>query len=221
MYNLPKKYLSYSAYSLWKSSKEQFRKRYYLNEDPFETPETRFGKVIGAMVENNEHLFHEYAGKILNYPHKEYKIEVEVGGLKLLGYLDQFDDTEYKILEMKTGHKNKQGKVPWDRIKVQKHTQLVFYSLLVEKKFGKVHSEVILQWLETDFVDKTIEFDGHILSAKSRELQIISEPQTFKRKIHKWERVKLLRDILQTAEEISADYTNWIASRDHQSTSQM
>jgi hypothetical protein len=194
---------------MWNKSKEAYRKRYYLNEDPFETPETRFGKVIGAMVENNEHMFHEYAGKILNYPHKEYKIEVEVSGLKILGYLDQFDDTEYKILEMKTGHKNKEGKVPWDKIKVQKHKQLVFYSLLVEKKFGKVHPEVILQWLETDFVDKTVEFDGHTLSARSRELQIISDPQTFKRKVFKWERVKLMREILKTAEEITNDYAKW------------
>lgn len=213
MYNLPKPYISCSAYSLWKSSKDSFRKRYYLNKKPFETPETRFGKVIGKMLEDNEHHKDKFASLLINYPKKEFGIEVEKDGLVILGRLDQFDDVNLKIMELKTGHKDKKGNVPWDKLKVQKHTQLVWYSLLVELKFGKVHPEVILQWLETEFQIEEVEFDGHILSTKSRKLALIGEPKTFKRRIQKWERVKLLKEIFTVAREISDDYSSWQESQ--------
>lgn len=212
-YNLPRKYLSYSAYNLWITSKDGFRRRYYLNEKPFETVETIFGKKIGEMVENLEHLDHDIVSKIIDYPIKEHKIEVEYKGLKLLGYLDQFHDTELRVLEMKTGHKNKQGKVPWDKVKVQKHKQLVFYSTLVKLKYGKVHSEVILQWLETHFVDKTVKFKEHTLTAKSNQLELTGKIETFKRRIYEWERKNLLSEILQVADDISNDYTQWQKSQ--------
>lgn len=203
---LPKPYLSYSQYALWKSSKDGYRKRYYLNEKPFENRETLFGKAIGTTVENNLHKEDEILSQLIDYPIKEHKIEVEYKGLNMLGYLDQFDDTEYRILEMKTGHLSPKGKSPWDNMKVRKHKQLTFYSALVELKYGKVHPEVILQWLETKFEDKVMEFDGHILKADKGELKLTGRLQTFKRIIHPWERKMILKDILQVAKEISQDY---------------
>jgi len=208
-YNLPRNYLSYSAYNLWKSSRDQYRRRYYLDEDPFESHETRFGNKIGAMVEENRHHDDPVVSQIINYPLKEHKIEVEHQELNLLGYLDQFHDTEFRVLEMKTGHKNKKGKSPWDNVKVRKHKQLVYYSMLVKLKYGQVHPEVILQWLETEFKDDTTEFDGHILKSSTEELILTGRIETYKRVIHDWEIDKMIEDVLLTAEEISNDYTEW------------
>ena len=209
-YNLPRGYLSYSAWDLWCKSKEAFRRRYYENEKPFETPETAFGKKIAEMVENDEH---HGVLEIINYPKKEYEIDIVVDDLRLLGRLDQFHDTELRIHEIKTGHRNPKGKVPWDTIKVRKHKQLVFYSLLVELKHGTVHPEVILQWIETKFSRKSVEFDGHVLTTKSKELELTGYIKTFKRRVHKWERIKMLKDIKQSAREISNDYTQWLAKK--------
>jgi hypothetical protein len=207
-YNLPKHYLSYSAYALWKSSKEQFRKRYYLNEKPFETKETLFGKATDLHLDNGGHI-----DGVISYSHPQHKIEVEYKGLPLLGYLDAFNMEDYRILERKTGHKCPKGKSPWDKIKVQKHVQLVWYSCLVELKYGKVHPEVILQWMETEFQDKTIEFQGHILKSSKGELKLTGRIETFKRKIFKWERAKLLKEMLKVADEISSDYSLWKESQ--------
>ena len=212
-YDLPRGYLSYSAFDLWCRNKDQFRKRYYESEKPFETPETLFGKKIAEMIENNEHHDDKIVSKIINYPCKEYEIEVDVKGLKIVGRLDQFHDTEYRVHEIKTGHRSPSGKVPWDPVKVRKHKQLVWYSLLVELKHGKVHPEVILQWIETKFSRKSVEFDGHTLTANSRQLELTGTIKTFKRRIHKWERIKLLKEIQKTAADISEDYKLWKKTR--------
>jgi len=208
-YILPRPYLSYSAYKLWKTSKEGYRKRYYLNEDPFKTVETMFGNKIGKIVEDEEHSDNEVLSQLINYPEKEYRIEAEHKGLNLLGYLDQFNPETLSILEMKTGHKSLKGKSPWDRIKVQKHEQLVFYSMLVELKFGKVDPVAILQWLETDFEIESRDVMGHKVEASTRNLILTGNIETFKRRIYKWEREKMKKEVLQVAEEITKDYNEY------------
>jgi len=211
MYNLPRPYISYSQYSLWKSSKDQYRKRYYEDAPSIETIETLYGKKIGLMVEEEKHHDDEVLSKLINYPCKEYRIEVEIDeGLKVLGFLDQFHPETLSLLEMKTGHRNKAGKAPWDNLKVHKHKQLVFYSLLIELKHGDVHPTAILQWLETEFADETIEFDGHILTSKSgRKLFLNGAIETYERVIEQWERDKIREDIIMVAKEITEDYTQW------------
>jgi len=204
-FNLPKKYLSYSQYDLWKKNKEQYRKRYYFNEPSIETVETKFGKHTDSFLDNGGHI-----DGVIQYSHNQYRIETNYCGVPLLGYLDGFDEKTLSILERKTGHKNPKGKVPWDKLKVHKHQQLVFYSLMVELFHGKVHPTVILQWLETDFKTKEMEFQGHILTSGSRELKLTGNIKTFKRKIAKWEKENLKKDILLVAKEIHEDYNKRI-----------
>jgi len=200
-YTLPRGYLSYSAYSLWKKDKEAFRRRYYDNEKPFETAETIFGKSIATHLEELKSI-----DGLTVYSHPEYKIEVELNGLNILGYLDSFDPARFRFKEFKTGHLNPQGKAPWDKVKVQKHEQLVFYSMLIEMRHGRVDPLCELSWMETEFVNKSMKFEGHILHAESRELRLTGKIQTFKRKIFKWEREKLKKEIIKIAKEISDDY---------------
>lgn len=209
-YRLPRKYLSYSAYSLWKKSKDMYRRRYYLNEKPFQTAETVFGNKIGKILEDEEHRDDPILSNIIDYPKKEHRIDVHYEGLHIMGYLDQFHDEEYRIMEMKTGHKDKNGKVPWDDLKVRKHKQLDFYSVLVEQKYGKVCDEVILQWLETDIKEKGVLYNGRFYIQDKRHIELTGEIYTFKRIIEPWQRDVMLQDILLVAEEITEDYTQWL-----------
>lgn len=203
-FNLPKSHFSYSAYTLWLKDKNAFRRKYYENEKPFETVETIFGKKIATELQELKKI----EGLVV-YPEPEHKIEVDFRGLKLLGYIDSFWLDRYKFREYKTGHKSADGKVPWDIVKVKKHVQLVWYSLLIELRYGLVDNECHLDWLETAFRKKTKDFDGHELETESRELYLTGQIKTFKRKIFKWEREKLKREIIKVALEISQDYETY------------
>lgn len=208
-YNLPRAYLSYSAFTLWKSNRGGFRRRYYLNEKPFETSETIFGKTIATHLEEGGEI------KGIIKPEKaEFKISVTIDdGLQLLGYLDGFDPTTLAITEFKTGHMSKDGKVPWDSVKVKKHKQLDFYSLLVNEKYGKFNPWVTLQWMETAFVKKTVLFDGHELEASSTELKLTGKIKTFKRRIMNREIKAIKSEIIKVALEITEDYKIWQESQ--------
>lgn len=196
-FNLPKPYLSYSAFALWIKDKNAFRKRYYENVKPFETAETIFGKKV------HEHLENTRIGR-------EKRIEVElVPGLKLLGYIDEFNEETLEISDDKTGHLDAKGKPPWNAVKVRKHKQLVFYELLVLIAYGKFNPVTQLRWIETRFKVKNVEFDGHVLGGKTKELELTGREVTFKRRIYKWEIENLEKEIINAAEEISKDYTQW------------
>ncbi len=203
-FNLPRGYLSYSAWNLWNTNKEEFRKRYYEGKPSINTPETIFGKKIAKRLEDG----HKFEG--IEYEVAEMKLEVKlVGNLKLLSYLDGFNPKFLSIVEIKTGHKNKDGKVPWDNVKVAKHRQLDFYSMMVKKSYGNVNNNCTLIWLETKFKTKETEFDGHILNSDSRELELTGYKKEFSRNIKEWERKKIEKDIIKSALEISEDYTLW------------
>jgi len=205
-YDLPRPHLSNSSYTLWRSSKEQFRKRYYENQEGFQTKETNFGKKIAKMLENGEFV----NDKIIIYPNPEYRIYEELEpGLMLLGYLDSFDPETCSILEYKTGRLSNKGKVPWDNLKVRKQKQLVFYSLLSQLKHNKVNPKTTLQWIETELKDDTREFDGHILTAGKSKLSLTGKVETFEREIAQWEIDNLKEDILLAAKEITEDYKIW------------
>jgi hypothetical protein len=204
VYHLPRSYLSYSAFTLWQKDKDAYRRKYYLGEPSFENAETIFGKKTAEHLEDNE------IEGVIVYDTREYRIEVELEeGLKLLGYLDRFNSPTLSILEIKTGHLDSKGKVPWDKIKVQKHKQLVFYSLLVKLKHGKVDPVTILQWLETKFQKESREFGGHVMEAETKKLELTGRIETFKRRIYKWEIDKMKEEIISVAKEISNDYTQW------------
>lgn len=210
-YNLPRTYLSYSSWSLWKKNREAFRRKYYLNEPSFENVETIFGKKIAKMLEDKEQIKkHPVLSLIPSYSLAEHGIDVVINDIPVKGYLDTFDPETFSFGEFKTGHLNKDGKAPWNRVKVFKHDQLPFYSLLVEKKYGKVNRVTNLHWIETKFKEKMIVFDGIELIADSRELELTGRIESFKRIIPKWERELIRKDIIKVAGEISEDYTNFL-----------
>lgn len=205
-YNLPKKRLSYTQVSMWKSNRDQYRKRYYMNQDTFETVEMRFGKRIAKMLEANDPL----VAFVPRYSTSEHGINVDIQGILVQGYIDSFDAKKKAFREYKTGHMNTKNQAPWNDVLVHKHDQLPFYSLLIEESEGSVDPVCYLDWIETEFKKKTREFQGMTLISESRDLILTGKIKTFKRRIEKWERDRIREMILNTAREVSEDYTNWL-----------
>lgn len=208
--NLPKKYFSYSQYDLWKKSKSEYRLKYYEGKESFETVETIFGKKIAKMLEDDAVVAaHPVLSKVPRYSKPEYDIQVEVEGIPIRGFIDTFEESDCSFLDYKSGHLSKDGKIPWDAVKVAKHEQLPFYSVLLKEKHGKVNRKTGIVWLETAFKNKTVDFDGHKLSAETRELELTGKYETFYRIIPQWE-LKIMREkIVKAAYEISEDYTKY------------
>lgn len=195
-----KDYMSYSAYSLWKRNPEAYRRHYYDGEKTFETIETRFGSKVHEMLENNDpSLSH-----VPHYSTFEYPIEVVIEGNKIRGRIDSIDMARLRFLDFKTGH------TPWTKLKVRKLDQMPFYSMLLKEAYGKVDRICHLVWIETEFDKKSIQFDGHELTAQTRNLRLTGKVKKFKREISKWERTRIKKDLLKVCEEIKKDYAEYI-----------
>lgn len=195
MYDLPKKYLSYSAMALWQTNKEAYRRRYYLDEPSVETYATIFGKQVHKQFEDDETI-----------PGSETRFEIEIDkGLRLLGYVDSFNEADLSIVDFKTSHNQK----TWTKVSVAKNKQLVFYSLLVQAKYGKFNKVATLEWHETRLKPGGIEYKGRVYETSSRELELTGRVEVFKRKVYKWEIEKLRKEIIKAAKEITEDFKLW------------
>jgi hypothetical protein len=201
---LPKKYLSYSQYALWNSSKVSYRKRYYENIPIKENAEMIFGKKIGRYLEED----HPEVDHIEKYDTPEHRIELEIDGVKLLGYIDSYDSKNKQFIEYKTSHKDKYGKDQWNALKVQKHEQLDWYSMLIQEKYGEVVDKCKLIYLETEINDNLL-YKGVKIFRKDRGLRLTGKVETFEREIEQWERDFIKEKIIKTANEIKEDYARW------------
>lgn len=206
---LPRGYLSYSSFSLWRNNKNEFRKKYYHNETTFDTPEMIFGKKIADVLESRDFSHFPQLNNIPMLPISEHPVEVEIDGIRIIGRLDMFDDSNNSFYEFKTGKTLKNGNPPWNKLLVQKHDQLPFYSLLLKKKYGSVENLCHLVWLETQFMKKTSKFDGYVLEGQSRDLELTGVYKVFPRTIKEWERKRMKDMIRATAEEIHEDYAKY------------
>lgn len=214
---LPKSYLSYSAMDLWNRDRDAFRRRYYLGDPYFSTPYTEFGNAVGKALEDrdwNAPVLQPVVGKVPQLTTPEHQIEVEIGGVPILMYLDDFNPEDCSILEYKTGIRDKNGKAPWDRVHVRKHVQLPIYTLGVYKKYGNYNPDIRLVWMETKWSTITQErrFTKSVLTEKYTGLKLTGHVEVFDRKIERWELDRMEDLIRKTALEISEDYTKWKAT---------
>lgn len=188
---------------LWQKDKKAYRARYYENGPSFENPETIFGKKIAKMLEDGDK--HPILDRVPRYQYKEFRIELEVGGVKFLGVLDSFSKRRKRILEYKT------GKIPWTKGRTESHDQLVVYSLLVKEKFDIVDPYLRLVWIPTRnrmIVDKV---GSQEMEGESREIELVDiRPLIFRRRVSERQRQEMKRAIVQCAKEISEDYKIYI-----------
>lgn len=206
---LPRGYISYSQYIMWKRNKEGYRKRYYLDEPSFETAETRFGKKIAELLQSDDPSVRH----IPNYASREHDMDVMIEGTRVIGRLDGFSEEKLRFLDHKSSHVDKDGKPPWNKIKVRQLEQLPFYSMLVKEQYGKVDNVCHLIWIETEFKENTVQFDGHTLKAKGRELCLTGRVKKFRRVIREFERKRIKEDLLKVIKEIQDDYTKYKSTR--------
>jgi hypothetical protein len=210
-YNLPRGYLSHSAMECWRSSKDQFRLKYYGDDNfTFSTMYTEFGKDIALILEDKKaKKAHPVLCKIPAYKECEYPLLFEVEGVPIKGYIDSFDPVKGRIIEYKTSIKRKDGKQYWNNVSVKKHNQMLLYALGVRTLLGTVHPEVKLIWMETDYKEicTEVQFGNSTIIDCKPGLYLTGHFEVFKRKLEDWEFDWMKQEIVKVATEISEDYT--------------
>jgi hypothetical protein len=209
-FNLPRGYLSYSAIMLWLRSPEQYRRRYYENEKERDSVPMVFGKKIAQTLEKRDFKRYPALKKIPFYPVSEHPLEVMVEGCLVKAYLDLWTPETFTFGEVKTGSVSHVNGPPWDKVKVAKHEQLPFYSFLIKETYGKVDPKVNLIWMETRYKMTRNRVGSRILEGESRDLELTGRMEIFERRIAEWERKRMRMLILDSARDISKDYTEWL-----------
>lgn len=115
--------LSWSAVSLFEYDKEQWYRKYVLNEPQKTSPAMEFGKQIGEKLASDP----TFLPDVPRYAQFEKKLEGKIGSINLLGFIDSFCPTGKHIHEYKTSSNIKK----WNQKSVDTHGQLDFYLLLV------------------------------------------------------------------------------------------
>ena len=205
VYGLNKNTLSYSAIALWETSHEQYRNRYYKLTPYIDTPATLYGKKIHKMIEEQD----VFTKKIPSYDLHEYKILVDIDGVKVIGYIDTLCQYTRRFMDFKTGSPKPDGSPRWTALEVAKTDQLPFYSLFLQTKFGHVENLCHLIWLPTKLIKKSIEHLGNQLGIKD-EIEWNGEVHVFPRVIHEYERKVAREKISRVATEIEADYKQYL-----------
>ena len=114
---------SWSQMSSWAYDRDQWFRKYILGIE--EPPNTAmlFGNVVGKSFEIGEPM----VPKIPLQEKMEYKIQLEMNGIPLIGYIDSWGP-KTKILEE---YKTSQNETKWHQQSVDEHGQLTFYGLLL------------------------------------------------------------------------------------------
>lgn len=193
-YLLPKGYLSFSQWSLWKKDPEEYKQRYFYGQEGFTNSGMDFGKIIADALENGteDPMIQMLIDVLPRYEVMEHPIDVKIKGVPIVGRVDTYSPKGFCFDEYKTGKRTKDGKAPWDIVKVRKHEQLPFYALCLKKKHGSISKKVRLHWIETKEGEDGRELTGHI--------------ETFERVIEPWELKRMEDSIVQVAKEISDAY---------------
>jgi hypothetical protein len=210
-YNLPRGYLSHSSLELWRANKQQYRLKYYGDDNySFSTMYTEFGKEIATILEDKKaKKAHPVLCKIPAYSVCEHELQFEVDGVPIKGYIDSYDPKKKRIIEYKTSIKRTDGKQYWNPVSVKKHNQMLLYALGVRELEGDVHPLTKLIWMETDIkeVCKEIDFGGGVITDCQPGLYLTGHFEVFKRKLEDWEFDWMRKEIVKIATEISDDYT--------------
>jgi len=203
LYGLNKKHLSYSAIDLWNKNPQGYRDRYYLEEPKkLETPYTLYGREVHVLIDKDP----KYAS--IRLPVAEKEMRVEIDGISVLAYIDTYCPDTHAFGEYKSGKRKKDGSPCWNKVDVQRHEQLPFYSLLIQEKFGKKINSTYLVWLETKFYEhkRTV---GTVVLANDSGLRLTGHMEVFKRKMYQYDRDRVRDWIITSAAEIIKDYKQW------------
>lgn len=161
-----KDYISWSQYSLWKTSKREFWKRYELEENRSANKFFDKGKELADALEYGDEgiscdqMLTPVIALIPKLSIMEHKVEcVLSNGEKTLSFLDSCSSDLQEFFEYKT------GKIAWTQEKVDKHQQLLFYALSLYISSGRTTvPKSTLYWIETEQTEQGLRYTGVIES---------------------------------------------------------
>ena len=151
-----KNYLSWSQYSLFLSSPDEYRRVYILGEPSFKNVEMDFGSKIAHGLEQEDLTgdaeidFCKVA--LPEVDEREKEIRVKFKNVPLLTKMDGFIKPNI-IHEYKTGHN------AWTQRKVDKFEQLTFYAFALFLQTNKI-PEISLFWIPTKKENGVISLTG-------------------------------------------------------------
>jgi len=195
---LPKPHISWSQLTCWISSPARYRREYFEIGKKLDTKYLRFGKGIAELVEKGLHK--DLLPDLVVYDTPEFEIKTEVLGVPILSFIDSYDSVNNVFREYKT------GKIPWNKAKVIKHGQLVFYATALKHSCGKIPEYCDLDWIETK---ENRDEDGGGLQ-NERVINVTGRIVSFHREFDEREIEKMEQLIVKSAEEISKAYQDFI-----------
>lgn len=153
-----KQYLSWSQFSMFLRSKEEYRRVYINGGKTFSNKETEFGSRVSDGLENSdeENLTGDAVVDFckLSLPkvdEREKEMTVKFGDITLLVRMDGFEKPSL-IYEYKTGHLTPDGKKPWTQAKVDSWGQLTFYAFAFYLSTGII-PDLKLVWIPTKKIE--------------------------------------------------------------------
>lgn len=190
---LPKNYLSYSQWSLWKKNKDRYIKEYFENSDKLNTKYLRFGSEFAKTLEVQHGS--AYFPELKTHDSSEHEIICEIRGVPIIAYIDSYN-TKLNIFD-----EYKTGKTAWTESKVQKHEQLPFYATVLKAKYGTMPEYCTLRWFET----KDGEQEG-----LCNDVEFTGYDKSFKREFDEREITRIEESIEKVAYEISESYKQYL-----------
>lgn len=195
---LPKLYLSYSQWDMWKKNPERYKREYFEKGKKLDTAALRFGSSTAKMIEDREHEI--MLPGLPVYSENEYEVRTVVNGVPVFSKLDSYDPNANVFIDHKT------GKIPWTQSKVQKHDQLPWYATVLKWSIGTMPDYCDLVYIETE--DSKIEVESFFTVEK--KIKYTGKIITFRREFDSREIERIEDDILKVALEISEAYREFI-----------
>ena len=194
---LPKPHLSWSQLSCWETNPNRYRKEYFECGKKLDTKYLRFGKGVAELIEKGLHR--ELIPDLVVYDTPEFEIKTDVQGVPILAYIDSYDSKNNVFREYKT------GTLPWDRARVIKHGQLLFYAVALKYKLGKTPEYCDLDWIETK-VGKSDDKVDDFWRENENMINVTGRLLSFHREFDEREIERMEDKIVKIAEEISEAY---------------
>jgi len=202
---LVKPHLSWSQMSCWLQNPGRYRTEYFENGKKLDSKYLTLGKNIAKLIEEGKHK--ELLPDLETYDTPEHKIECLVNGIPILSFLDSYNKVATIDTPANVFREYKTGKVPWDRARVQKHDQLVFYATAIKWSTGEMPLYCDLDWIETKETSKeTTDFwrEG------DKIVHVTGRVVSFHREFDEREITRMEELIVKVAWEISTAYQKYL-----------
>lgn len=202
---LPKPHISWSQLSCWLQNPTRYRREYFEDGKKLDSKYLTLGKNIATLIENGQHK--TLLPDLECYDTPEFEIKCLVNGVPILSYLDSYNKISTNNVPANVFREYKTGKVPWDRARVAKHDQLVFYATALKWSIGKMPEYCDLDWIETkETAKETVDFwrDG------DKIVNVTGRIVSFHREFDEREVERMEQLILKVATEISEAYQAYL-----------